>query len=70
MPFAATQHGIEGGEVYRPLNNPYIDRWIVRQRMKNGTPDQIAKGAQGTRRIFTLLRSGKANFSAGRPEDE
>ena len=60
MPFAATQYGIEGGEVYRPLNNPYVDRWMVRQRIKNGPKDQIAKGAQGTRRIFSLLRAGKA----------
>jgi Kdo2-lipid IVA lauroyltransferase/acyltransferase len=62
LPFVATQQGYEGGEVYRPLNNPYVDRWMVRQRMKNGTPDQIAKGAQGTRRIFTLLRAGKGIF--------
>ncbi|HWA29539.1 MAG TPA: lysophospholipid acyltransferase family protein [Rhizomicrobium sp.] len=62
MPFAAAQYGIEGGEVYRPLNNPYVDRWMVRQRMKNGPKDQIAKGAQGTRRIFTLLRSNRAIF--------
>jgi KDO2-lipid IV(A) lauroyltransferase len=60
MPFAAAQHGVEGGEVYRPLNNPYVDRWMVRQRMKNGPQDQIAKGAQGTRRIFSLLRAGKS----------
>jgi KDO2-lipid IV(A) lauroyltransferase len=62
MPFAAYQHGVEGGEVYRPLNNPYVDRWIVNQRMKNGPKDQITKGAQGTKRIFTLLRAGKAIF--------
>jgi KDO2-lipid IV(A) lauroyltransferase len=60
MPFVAAQYGIEGGEVYRPLNNPAIDRWMVRQRMTYGPKDQIAKGAQGTRRIFTLLRGGKA----------
>jgi KDO2-lipid IV(A) lauroyltransferase len=60
MPFAATQYGIEGGEVYRPLNNPYIDRWLVRRRMTLGPKYQIAKGAQGTRKIFTLLRGGKA----------
>ena len=62
MPFAAAQYGVEGGEVYRPLNNPYVDRWMVRQRMANGPKDQIAKGAQGTRRIFSLLRAGKAIF--------
>jgi KDO2-lipid IV(A) lauroyltransferase len=62
MPFGAAQYGIEGGEVYRPLNNPFVDRWMVRQRRKNGPKEQIAKGARGTRRIFTLLRAGKAIF--------
>ena len=62
MPFVATQYGVEGGEVYRPLNNPYIDRWMVAQRARNGTKDQIAKGPAGTRRIFSLLRGGKSVF--------
>jgi KDO2-lipid IV(A) lauroyltransferase len=62
MPFAATQYGLQGGEVYRPLNNPYVDRWMVRQRIKNGPADQIAKGASGTKKIFTLLRNGKSIF--------
>ncbi len=62
MPIAATQYGIEGGEVYRPLNNPFVDRWLVRRRMKNGPKEQIAKGPQGTRRIFTLLRARKPIF--------
>ncbi|MBI1329643.1 MAG: lauroyl acyltransferase [Alphaproteobacteria bacterium] len=60
MPFAAAQYGIEGGVVYRPVNNPTVDRWMVNARIVNGLKDQIAKGPQGTRRIFTLLRSGKA----------
>src|SRR3974390_3022651 len=62
MPFAARQRGFDGAVVYRPVNNPYIDRFIVRSRMQNGPPEPIAKGAQGTRRIFTLLRSGKSIF--------
>lgn len=62
MPFIATQLGFEGGEVYRPPNNPYVDRWLVQQRAKHGPADQIAKGAAGTRKIFTLLRRGKAIF--------
>jgi KDO2-lipid IV(A) lauroyltransferase len=62
MPFAAAQYGVEGGEVYRPVNNPFVNRWLVRQRQANGPKEQIAKGAQGTRRIFTLLRAGKAIF--------
>jgi KDO2-lipid IV(A) lauroyltransferase len=35
---------------------------MVRQRMNNGPKEQIAKGAQGTRRIFTLLRGGKCIY--------
>lgn len=62
MPVVPHEHGIEGGVVYRPVNNPYVDRWIVKQRMKNGPKEQIEKGAQGTRRIFTLLRAAKAIF--------
>ena len=62
MPFAAAQYGVDGAEVYRPVNNPFVDRWLVRQRQRSGPKEQIAKGAQGTRRIFTLLRSGKAVF--------
>jgi KDO2-lipid IV(A) lauroyltransferase len=62
MLHAARQLGYEGGAVYRPVNNPYINRYIVRQRMTYGPREQIAKGAQGTRRIFTLLRAGKSIF--------
>ncbi|HEY1638145.1 MAG TPA: hypothetical protein VGF62_06450 [Rhizomicrobium sp.] len=62
MPIGAYRHGIEGGIVYRPVNNSYVDRWIVKRRLKNGMKDQIAKGAHGTRRIFTLLRAGKPIF--------
>lgn len=62
MLHTARQLGHDGGAVYRPVNNPYIDRYIVRQRMTYGPREPIAKGAHGTRRIFTLLRGGKAIF--------
>jgi KDO2-lipid IV(A) lauroyltransferase len=62
MPIGAKRFGIDGGQVYRPINNPFIDHWIVRQRLKNGASEQIAKGPQGTRRIFSLLRAKKAVF--------
>lgn len=58
MPFAARENGIEGGQVYRPPNNPYVDRWLCKMRTRNGLSEMIAKGAQGTRRIFTILRRG------------
>ena len=59
MPITAGLLGYEGGVVYRPPNNPFVDRWISRQRAKLGPKEHISKGAQGTRRIFTLLRRGK-----------
>ena len=59
MPFVVTQSGFEGGEVYRPQNNPFVDQWLVKQRASHGPKDQLAKGPRGTRRIFTLLRRGK-----------
>ena len=60
MPVTATELGYEGGLVYRPPNNPYVDRYISRMRAKAGPKLQISKGAQGTRKIFTLLRRGQA----------
>lgn len=62
MPVAAKQLGYEGGIVYRPPNNPIVDGYIARQRAKLGPTEQISKGSQGTRRIFTLLRRGKSIF--------
>jgi KDO2-lipid IV(A) lauroyltransferase len=60
MPSIAVDLGHDGGEVYRPQNNPIVDRWLVRKRMVAGPKDQIAKGPRGTRRIFTLLRRAKS----------
>ena len=60
MPVMATELGYESGIVYRPPNNPFVDRYISRMRAKAGPKLQISKGAQGTRKIFTLLRRGMA----------
>jgi KDO2-lipid IV(A) lauroyltransferase len=60
MPFAARDYGFSGGVVVRPTNNPFVARWLDRKRSANGMPMQIAKGAQGTKRIFTLLRKNEA----------
>ena len=62
MPVAAAQRGYEGGIVYRPVNNPYVDRWISKQRAKSGPKEQATKGAQGTRKIFSILRRGQSVF--------
>ena len=60
LPITGNLLGYEGALVYRPPNNPFVDRWISRQRAKLGPKEHISKGAQGTRRIFTLLRKGKS----------
>ena len=62
MPVTTPELGLQGALVYRPVNNPYVDRWTSRQRTDNGPSEAISKGAQGTRRIFTLLRGGKGIF--------
>jgi len=62
MLLMARQIGLDGGVVYRPVNNIYIDRWMARKRAKYGPSELISKGAQGTRRIFTLLRGGKCVY--------
>jgi len=58
----AQQRGYEGALVYRPPNNPFVDRYISRMRAALGPKEHISKGARGTRRIFTLLRRGKAIY--------
>lgn len=60
MPFAARDYGITGGVIVRPANNPFVNRFLERARIKNGMAEQIPKGPSGTRRIFSLLRKGEA----------
>ncbi|MDE2464001.1 MAG: lysophospholipid acyltransferase family protein [Alphaproteobacteria bacterium] len=62
LPITAADYGLDGGMVYRPVNNPYVDAWTVAQRTRNGPKQCISKGVQGTRRIFSLLRQAKAIF--------
>jgi len=59
MPISASCVGLDGAIVYRPPNNPYVDRYISRARAKKGYVEQISKH-HGVKRIFTLLRGGKA----------
>lgn len=59
MGIAANRFGLAGAIVYRPPNNPYVDRYIAKARAKKGYADQISKH-NGAKRIFSLLRGGKA----------
>jgi len=62
MPIVGREYGFTGGVVVRPANNPYVNRWLDAVRSRTGMKEQIAKGASGTRRAFSLLRRGR--FSA------
>lgn len=54
------QHcGFTGSGVYRAANNPYVDAWILAQRLAYCYPEHIAKGSAGTRRLIELLNEGK-----------
>lgn len=59
MGIAAARFGLDGAIVYRPPNNPYVDRYVARARARKGYADQISKH-NGAKRIFSLLRAGKA----------
>jgi KDO2-lipid IV(A) lauroyltransferase len=58
MPVLARDRELAGATVVRPANNPYVNRWLDRLRARVGLAELISKGAQGTRRIFTVLRKG------------
>ena len=58
MQFVLHDYGFQGAPIVRPANNPYVHRWIEAARLRNGMAEQLPKGAQGTRRAFSLLRKG------------
>ena len=53
---AAGQRGLDIAQIYRPANNPLIDRMIARLRGGNG--ELIPKGAIASRRAVAALRRG------------
>ena len=61
MPMSGELWGLDGATVVRHPNNPYVARWIARQRALHGPKDQIGKHS-GARRIFSQLRNGKVIY--------
>jgi KDO2-lipid IV(A) lauroyltransferase len=59
MAVAAAQSGMQGCEVYRAINNPLINAWIVRQRRRFAFPLQVPKTAEGTRAMLRALKAGQ-----------
>lgn len=58
MALAAWQAGLDGAEVYRPVNNPLINAWIMRQRRRFAYPVQISKNGDNVRDLMRTLKSG------------
>ncbi len=51
--------GVPYSAVTRPPNNPWVADWIAARRATMGTHEQIPKGSDGTRRLFSTLRRGE-----------
>src|SRR6185312_8504438 len=41
MAIGTYESGYDAATVFRPPNNPYVDRWIAKQRMLRGFKEQI-----------------------------
>lgn len=69
-PLIGRLYGLEGAEIYRHANNPYVDEWMVGLRARAITPLQIPKGSKGAREILKVLKEKKIALHARRSENE
>jgi len=60
MALNAYRAGFDGAEVYRPINNPLVNAWIVRQRRRFAYPLQVSKTGDGARTLLKALKAGKS----------
>ncbi len=59
MALGAYNAGFDGCEIYRIVNNPFVNFWIVRQRRRHAYPLQVPKSRDGTRDLIRTLKDGK-----------
>ncbi|WP_440693193.1 lysophospholipid acyltransferase family protein [Candidatus Pelagibacter sp. HIMB1695] len=52
--------GIECAALYRPLNNPFLNKLMEKIRIRDICKTQIRKGRAGTREIIKNLKDGKS----------
>ena len=52
--------GIECAALYRPLNNPFLNKLMEKIRVRDICKTQIKKGRAGTREIIKNLKDGKS----------
>ena len=57
---ASVAQRVRARMTYRPLNNFYVDRRILEQRVAYGRPDQNAKGVEGGMGLIRALKDGWA----------
>ena len=60
MAMELEKHGLNLGAIYRPLNNIFLNPFMVFLRKKYICKNQIEKGKKGTRKVIDLM---KKNFS-------
>jgi tetraacyldisaccharide 4'-kinase len=58
IPLAAHLNGINGAGIYRAPNNPFMDDWLVKERIAHTFPSQIPKGPEGGRLIIKAVKAG------------
>jgi len=55
-PLASRQYGLRVANIYRALNNRYVDRQIA--RLRGGAGEYVPKGEAGARAALAALRAG------------
>ncbi len=59
MPMAMTARGLPGATIYRAVNNPHVDRWLVAARQRATKVEQISKNEGGAMGIVRALKAKK-----------
>ena len=60
MAMQIENYGIECAALYRPLNNPFLNKLMEKIRIRDICKTQIKKGRAGTREIIKNLKDGKS----------
>ena len=50
--------GVRNGFVYRPMNNPLADEWVIKKRAACMSRVQLPKGKQGSRDLLKIMQQG------------
>lgn len=58
-PKSLTMQGLKINVVYRPLNNPYVEKLTADMRQKYGGVKLIPKSAKGNRQIIEAIKKGE-----------